>query len=292
MSIDRSFVRLTHGLVHYRSSGPEEPTRGLPVVMFHQSPGSSRVLQQLVAQVGASREVIAPDTAGNGDSEPLELGREHEIAEFADVHLEMLDALGVERFIAFGSHTGANISVDLATRYPDRVAGLVLDGMGFYSDELRTEMLAEYTPAVEITLDGGHAWWAWHFVRDTYVFFPWYRRDAGSRTTSGLPEDPRELHAKFVEVLKALETYGYSYRAAFRFPKAERLARVSQPVLYTVGALDVLNHFADEVVAQIQDVRKVTIKAGSHHEYMETVGAELMAFAASIDEGDSRGGAA
>ena len=277
--IDRHFERLDHGLVHYRSVTPDGGDGRPPVVMFHQSPGSSRMLARLAELVGRRYRVIAPDTAGNGDSEPLALGVEHEIAEFTDAHLALLDRLGIERFIAFGSHTGANIAVDAAVRHPDRVAGIVLDGMGFYSDELRADMLANYTPEVTVDHAGSQIWWAWHFVRDTYLFFPWYRNGAASRTTSGLPEDPVDLHDKVVEVLKAIGTYGYSYRAAFRFPKAERLAQVTRPVLYTVGRLDVLNHFADEVIARIPDVRKLVVDAATHQEYVATVASSLVEFA-------------
>ncbi|MER3443318.1 MAG: hypothetical protein C4333_04005 [Meiothermus sp.] len=91
---------------------------------------------------------------------------------------------------------------------------LILDGVGLYSDAEQAEMLARYAPAMRPDLHAAHLMWVWHFVRDTFVFWPWYKTDAAHRRPTGLPS-AEALHEKVVEVLKALTTYHKSYRAAF-----------------------------------------------------------------------------
>jgi hypothetical protein len=84
--------------------------------------------------------------------------------------------------------------------------------------------------------DGAYLMRAWHFVRDQYLFYPWYVRSRASRRDAGL-RPPGELHAWFVEVLKASETYHHAYHAAFTWDAAARLPRVACPAL-ALAAVD------------------------------------------------------
>ncbi len=67
MLIDRGFVRIEEGLVHYRYCG--EPSDAPPLYMIHALPACSITLVGLMQHLGKTRKVYAPDTLGNGDSD-------------------------------------------------------------------------------------------------------------------------------------------------------------------------------------------------------------------------------
>jgi pimeloyl-ACP methyl ester carboxylesterase len=252
--VRRGFVDVDGGQVHYRYAGQRTAR---PVVLIHASPGSGLSLEPLAAALSGDRYVIVPDTMGNGDS----YGSMPEVPGidfFAARAVEALDALGVDRFDLYGTHTGASIAAQIAIDRPDRVGSLILDGVGLYSDEMQAELLETYAPAMTPDLHGGHINWAWHFVRDTYMFWPWYRTDAAHRRQLGLPE-PGVLHDKVVDVLKAIRTYHHSYRAAFRFDKRRRFEEIKVPTLAVCAQNDMLAKWHDEFAALISGSAKAVI---------------------------------
>ena len=80
---------------------------------------------------------------------------------------------------------------------------LVIDGIGLFTGEEQADLLANYAPAIQPDALGSHLNWAWQFVRDQAVFFPWYRRDAEHSRAEGMPPT-KVLHDIVVEVLKAI----------------------------------------------------------------------------------------
>jgi len=254
----RGFVEIEEGQVHYRSCGATRPD-ALPLVMLHASPGSSKMLAGMIALMGRTHHVIATDTLGNGDSVPAR-GAMPTIADFADAHLRALDALRIEQFDLYGTHTGGCIASEIAIRHPGRVRRLILDGMSLYSEEERADMLEHYALEIRPDLGGGHLAWAWHFVRDNYRFWAGYQRDAAHVRTVGLPA-PEVLHDKLVEVLKACATYHLSYRAAIAYRKEERLPLLRTPTLLVCAQNDMLLPYL-EGVAKLIPQAKTVITAG------------------------------
>jgi len=242
--IRRGFCEIEEGQVHYRTGGAPG---GVPLVMLHASPGSARMLEPLIGLLAERRHVIATDTLGNGDS-CVPARQDADIAYFAGAHLRALDALGLEVFDLYGTHTGANIAAEIAIAHPARVRRLVLDGVSLYAAEERADMLANYAPGVTPDLQGTHLLWIWSFVRDVYLFWPWYRRDAAHRRALGLP-GADELHDKVVEVLKAARSYHISYNAAIGYDKEPRLPLVEVPTLLACARSDMLFQYFERVRA-------------------------------------------
>ena len=251
VQIDRNFVRVNEGQVHYRSRGDRASAR--PLVMLHASPASSVSVLPLMRALKGTQPLVAPDTLGNGDSVPIGL-EQPEIPDYAEALGRVLDALNMPEIDIYGSHTGASIAMELAIAQPRRVRRLLLDGIGLYSPDELADILANYAPAIEPDQIGSQFTWAWHFVRDQAFFFPWFKRDAAHARTGGLP--PAEvLHATVVEVLKSIRTYHLAYRAAFRHPKRERLPLVSVPTLVLGDSSDPLFPTQEEVCALVPDGR-------------------------------------
>jgi pimeloyl-ACP methyl ester carboxylesterase len=238
--IDRAFVRIADGLIHYRHgghaghAGRDSPQP--PLWMMHAAPASSRSLEPLIGALAARRRVYAPDTPGYGDSVPLAAAAP-EITDYADAMLRSLDALGLEVVDLYGFHTGAHIAIEMALAAPQRVRRVVLDGLLVLDDAAREEFLAHYAPEVRPDAAGLQFTWAVNYIRDQAWFFPHFRRDAAHNLARGAMS-AEVLHYLATELVKAIGTYHLGYRAVFRHRVVERLRDLRQPTLLTADASD------------------------------------------------------
>ncbi len=274
--IRRAFADLADGQVHYRHAGAARAD-ALPLLMIHPSPGSSRQLEPLMTALARTRRVIAPDTRGNGDSTPLPMQTQPEIADYARATLAFMDAAGIGRADFYGAHTGACIATELSLLAPDRVGHLVVDGLGLYSPEDRDELLAVYAPEVKPDLTGAHLNWAFMFCRDQYLFWPWFKREATHLRKVGLPS-AETLHAFSLEVLKSIGTYHFAYRAAFGYPRRDRLPRLTVPTLAVCSEEDMPFPYLDEVASLVPGGRRHVIQDPGTAEGAAAAAAAIAAF--------------
>ena len=252
VKIVRGFVSIDEGQVHYRQAGTSQPGQ-VPLVMFHASPGSAKSLEPLIQVLAQGRQVIALDTLGNGDS--CAPGQDApDLAYFAQAHLRAITAMGIAQFDAWGAHTGANIACELAIESSDRVRSLIVDGIGLYSPQEQAELLQHYLPSVHIDQQGSQFHLLWNFVRDAYLFWPWYQKDSQHRRAIGLPQ-AAELHDKAVEVFKAARTFHLSYKAALSYPKEQRLPLIKVSTLLTCSRHDMLHVYFEKVAALVKPTR-------------------------------------
>ena len=266
--IERQFVALREGQLHLRRLEAHASATNLPVpavLLLHPSPASSWFMQGLMIELrkaGCNAALIAPDTLGNGDSAPPGIDQP-DIAYFADSMRRMIDGLGLDRVDLYGSHTGARIACEFAAAYPDRVRRVVLDGIIEYDDDMRNAILENYAPRVEPDEFGRHFVWAFNFVRDQALHFPWFMRDPEHRLNGPVPPAAL-LHRAALDVLKALDTYSDPYIAAFKYRAYERMPKVEAPVLLLKpeSELPVLQSAVAKAASLLRDGRVATIAGG------------------------------
>lgn len=213
-------------------------------------------------KAGCNAALIAPDTLGNGDSAPP--GIDHpDIAYFADSMRRTIDRLALDRVDLYGSHTGARIACEFAAAFPDRVRRIVLDGIIEYDDGMRKAILENYAPRIEPDEFGRQFVWAFNFVRDQALHFPWFMRDPEHRLSGPVPP-AAVLHRAALDVLKALETYADPYIAAFEYRAYERMPRIEAPVLLLKpdSELPVLKAAVAKAASLLPDARVATVPGG------------------------------
>ncbi len=103
-----------------------------PIVLVHGLGLSSRAMTPVGRRLAAlGYEVVAPDLPGFGRS-PRTAGSTWpagpNVREQSDQLLAWLDARGIARAVLLGNSVGVQVCVDLAVRFPDRVAQLILVG--------------------------------------------------------------------------------------------------------------------------------------------------------------------
>lgn len=269
----RSYAHTRFGQVHVRSEGRRGPRPTL--LALHPSPGSARPYEHVVAKLGETRRVVAPDMLGNGDSDAPPVhhalvdalspefadrcGTARTIADYADEAVAVLDALGEDEPVdIWGNHTGALIGMELAIRHPHRVRRLVIDGITIFEPAEKADILANYLPPFEIDAFGGHLLRAWGMRHDMILFWPWYRTNPdGWRPLGAL--SPDALHSITMEMLRSGPTFRTAYDAAFRYPTPARLPLLTVPSLLTVFASDPLAGAADAACRILPGLKRAEI---------------------------------
>jgi pimeloyl-ACP methyl ester carboxylesterase len=222
--VRKDYLTLANGRqVHFRQAG-----QGAPVVMLHPSPLSSAFLVPLMEYLSPDFNVIALDTPGYGDSDPLESPGDT-LEPYVDVIGEVLEQLGLESALLYGNATGTQLAIESAKQFPERLAGIVLENAAAFTDAEREAMLGPYFPDLAPQDDGSHLSLVWRMARQTFQFFPWWDTSEQARYSEAEPPETL-VQATAMAYLRAGPDYARAYRAAFVNERPEQLAAVAVPV--------------------------------------------------------------
>ncbi len=222
---------------HYRTAG-----EGAPLIVLHPSPMSSAFMVPVIDTVSDLCRVLAPDTPGYGATEALPEPGE-DLSPYVDWLLAFADAQGLDRFLLYGSATGAQIAIEFAHAHPQRLQHLVLDNAVHFTDAERAEIMARYFPDIAPREDGGHLADTWAMAKGLFQGFPWYEEPEAP-----LPDPPLSVvQATAVAYLVAGEDYARAYRAAFDNERAERVQSLTVPTTILRWAGSLLREQADRL---------------------------------------------
>lgn len=228
--------------VHYISAG-----NGPPLVLFHQSPRSASEYIPLIEEWAKYFTIIAPDTPGYGQSEPLK-NNNPDMKDIAHAQMAFLETIGISQFVAYGYHTGSSIALTIAGLYPKAVNRFVMNGFSILSQEEQASFLKEYLPPFKPDWSGSHLAWLWARYREQLIFFPWYKKNTESR----MPYDIAPLDVLQQQVLDHLyagDAYRSAYGAAFSFDKKNFQSKVTAPTLIMAAPPDPLTVHLDRLNA-------------------------------------------
>lgn len=234
--MQRRFLQVGERRVHYFRAG-----EGPPAVLIHSSPANARLLFKEIEQLSPDHTVFAFDTPGFGLSDPLPLAQ-MEVADLADALAETLRTIGMPRCPVFGSHTGAAIALELGARHPDRVTGLVLDGVPAFTGEECARFFGDYFRVLPLSDLGGHYADTWTRFRDQSLWFPWTGRAPEYLNEYDL-SPPHSTHLWMQMYFEAAEHYAPAYRAAsFYGARALTAAdKLTVPTAYCATTTDMLH---------------------------------------------------
>ena len=213
-TVTRSFASLPRATVHYATAG-----EGEAVLLLHQTPRSWDEYRDVLPLLGRTRRAIAMDTVGFGDSTALPPAQ-NTIEDWAEVVVELLDALGIEQAHLVGHHTGGVIAVQVAASAPERVHSVVLSSTPFDTPEERAAWINGEIDVdeVERAADGSHVLELWRVRAGFY------------------PEGNIDLLERFtIDALKAGGLAGEGHKIVARFDVPATVKQIGCPVLL-VGA--------------------------------------------------------
>ena len=234
--INRRYVNLPSGQLRVRFNGDAQ---GRPLVLLHDTPGSSVMAEPLLSSLARNRPVYAMDLPGNGDSDPLPMARPS-IEDYAKSVFCAAQQLGLRQFDLYGQGSGASVAVEVAIASPELVRSLILERVMLFGPEERDELIAHLTPPIEISWDGSHFYRTWLMLRDQLLYWPWYARSKDSCVRLNEDVGAERLHRWTVEVLKSYQTYHLATQAALRYPIKSRLPALTVETLFCAHENDPL----------------------------------------------------
>ena len=256
--IRRAYCDIEAGQLHYRQAGNPDKT---PLVLLHQSPSSSVMFESLMRALGDDYWLLAPDTPGFGQSDPLQ--EPASIAAYARAIQQFLDALNIKTVLLFGHHTGASVAVQLAHDNPDLAQAMALSGPTLLSDQLKA-ILPEKAKPFPLSEDGSHLLGMWQRMRDKE------------------PDAPLALSLR--ETLLGLavgEAYPEAYQAVIEQPFGEQLQAIVCPVMVFAGTGDPLYGQLDAAFQLLRRGEKQAIEGARTYAcdlYADDIAARLQAF--------------
>lgn len=217
----RDFIDTDAGQFHVVSNDRTDSDKATLVMVPQMS-----ALEQVRLMVALDdRPMVAIDPLGLGDSDPVPWDSPT-IEDHAAALLSALTELNIDRFDLYGSHFGARVAAEMAVVASDRVGHLILDGAGHLEEPFRSELIEHYAPPLPIDQHGSQLRWSWHFVRDSFLFWPHFSRDPAHARMVGIPSADA-LHDRTVQVLKNAHSFDKNLRAAFSYPTHEKLPRIT-----------------------------------------------------------------
>ncbi len=116
--------------LHARIYDPPKPTKALPIMCMPGLTRNARDFSLLAPLLARNRRVYVLDIRGRGESGYAKDAMSYMPLTYVQDVTALLDAEGIDRFIAIGTSLGGLISMLIAAMQPARVAGVVLNDVG------------------------------------------------------------------------------------------------------------------------------------------------------------------
>src|ERR687889_1325678 len=138
-----------HGnMVRYDEAGAD--TGGPVVVLVHGIASRAAQWGEVMAQLGETCHVIAPDLLGHGES--AKPRGDYSLGAHACGVRDLLAALGHDRVTLVGHSLGGGVAMQFAYQFPERVARLALVDSGGLGPEVSAWLRAASLPGSELVL--------------------------------------------------------------------------------------------------------------------------------------------
>jgi pimeloyl-ACP methyl ester carboxylesterase len=243
--VDRRFARCAGLRLHWREAGAAD---ALPLVLLHPSPRSSAMYEPWMAMLAPHFRVLALDTPGYGQSDPLAAAPRSLADYLPAVRAWLRDVAGDTPVRLYGSATGAQLGIAFANAYPAAVRHLYLDNAAHFDDAEREALLARYFVDLTPRADGAHLSEAWRLAEQMLQFFPWFAADEEHRVGPPQPQ-PADVHAMMMDFLVAGPHWAAAYRAAFDHERAEHVQRLTVPATIFRWEASILGRHIDRLLA-------------------------------------------
>ena len=253
--VKRGFVQSPHGNIDYREAG-----EGPVILMIHGTPQSSGRMAKAFPYLQDEFRCVAMSTMGYGDSDrPPEPYNTTE--QFAQAAIWVLDGLGIEKAVVFGTHTGAVLAGCVAADWPERITAAIFEEPFNWKSPARLAAMKSVHTGEGEREDGSHLVDMWNSVHN-------YSEE---RTSAAGPPPKRtsdDLRQSVLDQIKAnqgddpalyegMGWLGAAPWAICHYDMWDAAARIQAPTLVFHGASSNLGRSHERFLETISDSKGI-----------------------------------
>ena len=239
--IRKGYLDLPGGQLHYRAVDGTGPT----LMLLHRTAASSAMYDRLLQALAGRYRAFALDTPGFGAS--FEPAGETAMTDYATWAAAAADALGIGGAHWFGHHTGANIALQVAREYPEKVASLMLMGVTYLTAEERDAFRPAFETVFEPRADGSHLQQNWDWVNLLAV------------TDDAL----QPLHQEFLDTTRAYRGRVQAFNAVWDQDVPYLLSIIQQPLLLLCAEDEMLFKYFPAMLEALPEAQSATFRGGT-----------------------------
>lgn len=228
----------------------ESVGNGTPLMMVAGLGGVATYWTPQINTFSEDHQVILHDQRGTGRSSQIIV---QSIEQMADDALAVMDAAGIERTFFLGHSTGGAIGVALALKYPERIAGLIINASTTHGDAYRHKLLGLRKTLLEMGRLDAYASYT------TLLLYPyWYIN--------------QHYESLIADELRTVQSMGNAQAQASRldailnFDPRSQLHNLRVPTLVLCAHDDILTplYFSKEYATLIPDAQLIIMETGGH----------------------------
>tara|TARA_B100000678_G_scaffold178062_2_gene148530 strand:- start:469 stop:1356 length:888 start_codon:yes stop_codon:yes gene_type:complete len=129
--------------LHYRDYAGGSGSQP-PILCMHGLTRNSRDFAGVAARLAPEWRVIVPEMRGRGESDYADDSATYNPLQYVEDVERLLGELGIDRFVAIGTSLGGLMTILLASRGSERLAGAVLNDIGPVIDEGGLDKIRSY----------------------------------------------------------------------------------------------------------------------------------------------------
>lgn len=253
--------------LHYRDY-PCSPAAGRadrpPVLCLHGLTRNARDFAGLADRIAGEWRVIVPEMRGRGESEYARDAGSYNPAQYVrDVNL-LLGELGVSRFVSIGTSMGGLMTMLIAMKSPERLAGVVLNDIGTRLEREGLDRIVSYAGQGRTFATWVHA--ARALEETQQVAHPQFELAdwiAMAKRTMTLTSNGRIIYDYDMKIAEAFAKVDFDNQPDLT-PAIDALAGI--PVLILRGAVSDLFSAANcaQMMARLRDAEAVTVPGVGH----------------------------
>ncbi|TFG85371.1 MAG: alpha/beta hydrolase [Chromatiales bacterium] len=200
------------------------------VILLHAVGSSAAALGSLACTLADHAEVLAVDLPGHGASDPARSDDGGAVASTARQLAAALLPLSAANSAAapaghsvsiLGVGNSAPVAIELArqlrARHHIEASIVLLDPPAWSAADIKA-WLQHGLPALTPVWSGGHLLEAWHMVRDSRLFKPWFRRERGGIRHDEPDLDDHRIQLEVRDLLRSCGTWQALLRDALGYP--------------------------------------------------------------------------
>jgi len=207
---------------------------GRPVVLIHDFGSSSLAWVAFCKVLIGKRPFIAFDLPGHGETRDL-TGDFIKFEDCAIAISEGMEDLGIDEADIFTYGGGGLVALKLVDIARSKVKSLTCIDFWLFNAKEKTELKDTLAPTLLPSWYGEHMVRAWFQIRDSELFWPWYKPVVKNSLLRSPDLDPIKLHQRTVDLLKSQPWHSAIVNEALSLNAEASLRNIDMPITFSPG---------------------------------------------------------